>query len=211
LSDLLSRLALVQELGRTPGLSGRIRESFERAGGVANLGAVLIHLVRSASGSGWDDYLGASEPMTLLDAIIRPEDFDLFEWGPMSRLACAIGLLVGDLVETPGDDLMALPVDPVSLKPTDRGLRSMIERLNRMPGAPGGLAVQDVPDWMAGLDAAGDIGDRIEVPRAALEQGRAVIALLEDAFRSGELDEAGAERFRIALSSAPPPPPETEV
>lgn len=211
----LAHLALLQASLKQP-LEGRVGEALRRNSHMACLGVLLVRcpvLDPEPMGKSWAEAFSDQDFFVLVNHLMRHEDPDHFILGPLMRLCLGFGMLHGELVslemskEAPREE-QELQLAPFSLWQQASSVEAVVQRINGLMEPKTALGLEDVHRWLSSLvnDESG-LPESISVPVVEGLRLDTIVDLLEAAFESGDVDEAGAERFTTAVLGNPPPPP----
>ncbi len=212
----LAHLALLQANLKVLPAGGRTAEALKRNPDMACLGVLLLNCPRldpKPMGKAWADRLHGQDFFEVVNRLIRHEDRDHFILGPLMRLGIGFGLLHAELVDValaadPEPEMQELAIHPFSLWQQASSVEALVQRLNRWLEPETELALDDVHRWLMSLaDAEAGLPESISVPVVKGVDLEKLSGLLDTAFQSGEVDEAGAERFTTAILGDPPPAP----
>lgn len=212
----LAHLALLQANLNALPASGRTAEALKRNPDMACLGVLLLSCPRldpKPLGPIWADRLDEQDFFEVVNRLVRHEDRDHFVLGPLMRLGIGFGLLHAELVElalvnNSGPEMQELAIHPFSLWQQASSVEALVQRLNCWLEPEKELALDDVHRWLMSLaDAEAGLPESISVPVVEGVDLEKLSGLLDTAFQSGEVDEAGAERFTTAILGDPPPVP----
>jgi len=212
----LAHLALLQASLKSVSSTGRTSEALRRNPDMACLGVLLLQCPRldpQAVGQVWAERLGQQDFFEVINRLIRHEDRDHFIVGPLMRLCIGFGLLHGELVDlafakNPEAEAQELSLQPFSLWQQASSVEALVQRLNAWLEPEEPLALDDVHRWLMSLsDPETGLPESISVPVVEGVDLEMLSSLFDTAFESGEVDEAGAERFTTAVLGTPPPAP----
>jgi len=214
--DPLAHLALLQANLKSVPREGRTSEALRRNSDMACLGVLLLNCPRldpQPTGRVWADFLKQRDFFEVVNRLIRHEDKDHFVFGPLMRLCVGFGLLHGELVDLaviqkPSEETVDLSLSPFSLWQQASSVEAIVERLNQFVEPQEPLTLDDVHRWLMSLsDPETGLPESISVPVVEGVDLEMLSKLFNAAFESGEVDEAGAERFTTAILGTPPPAP----
>ena len=214
----LAQLALLQASLKRVSSDGRTGEALLRNPDMACLGVLFLQCPRldpQPIGSSWAERLEQQDFFDVVNRLIRHEDRDHFVLGPLMRLCLGFGLLHAELMELAagqaGDgktETIELDLQPFSLWQQASSVEALVQRLNNWLEPERPLTLDDVHRWLMSLsDPETGLPESISVPVVERVDLEMLSNLFDSAFESGEVDEAGAERFTTAVLGTPPPAP----